>query len=153
MTRGLLVAAAALTVVTACASPGAQTPHPDGATAGGSPPASPAPPSNPDGNPAGITSEEAARIAPLAPPRLTAVTDAGGVRLTWPATGEDVAFYQCLRRNTPVGEWQPAGRTPPDQHTFLDRNPVKGTYLYGVQAVNAAGLSSPIAESQPVTIA
>jgi hypothetical protein len=148
MTRELLLAAAVFTMLTACASTGTPTPPRNGATATGSPTASPPPPSSSTG----ITSQDAARIAPLAPLRLTAVADAGSVRLTWPATGEDVAYYQCLRRRTPAGEWQPVGRTPPDQHTFLDHNPSNGTYTYGVQAINTSGLASPTTESQPVTI-
>ena len=151
MTRELLLTAAALIVVTACASTGTPTPPPKAATATGSPTASPPPPAS-SASPTGITSQDAARIAPLAPPQLTAVADGGSVRLTWPATGEDVAYYQCLRRTAPAGEWQPAGRTPPDQHTFLDRNPGNGTYIYGVQAINASGLASPITESRPIMV-
>ncbi len=147
MTRELLLAAAVLVVVAACASTGSPTPPPNAATTTGSLAASP-----PPSSPTGITSQDAARIGPLAPPRLTAVADAGSVRLSWPATGEDVAYYQCLRRAALAGDWQPAGRTPPRQYTYLDSNPGTGTYIYGVQAVNASGLASPIVESQPITI-
>jgi hypothetical protein len=148
MTRELLLAATVFTMVTACASTGTPTPPPNTATGSRSPTASPPPSSSPTG----ITSQDAARIAPVAPPRLTAAADAGSVRLTWPATGEDVAYYQCLRRATPTARWQPVGRTPPDQYTCLDRNPGTGTYIYGIQAINAAGLASPVTESQPITI-
>ncbi|MCW3840629.1 hypothetical protein ONA70_11020 [Micromonospora yasonensis] len=142
MTRVLLLAAAVLVAAAACAS---GTPPPNTATE--SPAATPPPPSSP----AGITSQEAARIAPLAPAQLTAVTDAATIRLAWPGTGEDIAYYQCLRR-TPGGQWLPVGRTPPAQHTYVDRNPGTGTHVYGVQAVNLSGLASPITESRPVTI-
>jgi len=149
MTRELLLAAAVIAVVTACASTGTPTPPPSTTAAGsGSPTASPPPQSGPTG----ITSEDAARIAPLAPARLTAVADAGGVQLTWPATGEDIQYYQCLRRTAPAGRWQPVARAAADQHTCLDHGPGAGTYVYGVQAVNASGLASPITESRPVTI-
>ena len=84
--------------------------------------------------------------------REPAVADAGGVRLTWPATGEDVGYYQCLRRTAPAGQWQPVDRTTADQRTCLDRRAGAGTYVYGVQAVSASGLASPITESRPVTI-
>jgi len=148
MTRELLLAAAVLAVVAACASTGTPTQPPSTAAAGsGSPTASP-----PSPRPSGITSEDAARVGPLAPARLTAVAEAGGVRLTWPATGEDVGYYQCLRRTAPAGQWQPVDRTTADQRTCLDRPAGAGTYVYGVQAVSASGLASPITESRPVTI-
>ena len=137
MIRQTLLTTATLVVLTGCASTGSAVPAPSSASAGST----------------GITSQDAARIAPLAPPQLTAVTDAGSVRLTWPTTGEDVAYYRCLRRAAPDGQWQPAGHSRPDQRTCLDRNPRPGTYVYGVQAVNGAGLDSTITESQPVTIA
>jgi hypothetical protein len=142
MTRELLLAAA---VLTACASPGNPPTRPSAVTASAS--ASPPPASNPTG----ITSQGAARVAPLAPTWLSAAAADDGVQLTWPATGEDLAYYQCLRRTVTAGEWQPAARTTSEQHTCLDRNPANGTYIYGVQAVNAAGLASPITESQPIT--
>ncbi|MBM0226240.1 MULTISPECIES: hypothetical protein [Micromonospora] len=150
MTRQLLLVAAVLVAATACASTGTPPPPPNTATATGSesPTATPPLPSNA----AGITSQEAARIAPLAPSQLTAVTDAATIRLTWPATGEDLAYYQCLRRANPDGQWLPVGRTPPAQHTYVDSNPGTGTHIYGVQAVNTSGLASPITESQPITI-
>jgi hypothetical protein len=133
MTRHLLLAAALITVASACTASGTPAPAPDAV-------------------PSGITSQDAARIGPLAPAKLTAMVDTGNVRLAWPATGEDIAYYQCLRRAASTGQWQPVGRTPPDQHTFLDADPGNGTYVYGVQAVKASGLASPITESQPVTI-
>jgi hypothetical protein len=148
MTRELLLGAVVLVGVTACASTHTPTPPPNAATVTGSATTNSPPPSSPSG----ITSQDAARIAPLAPPQLAAVAEAGSVRLTWPATGEDLAYYQCLRRTAPAGEWQPAGRTPPEQHTCLDRNPGNGTYIYGVQAIKSSGLASPITESQPITV-
>ena len=148
MTRELLLAAAVLAVVTGCASTGTPTPPSNTAPATGPAAANPPSPSSPTG----ITSQDAARIGPLAPPRLTAVADAGNIQLTWPATGEDVAYYQCLRRAAPAGPWQPVERAQSQDHTCLDHSPGSGTYIYGVQAINASGLASPITQSQPITV-
>lgn len=148
MTRTPLLAAAVLLAAAGCASAGTPSPPPNTATATGpESPTAPPPPSSPTG----ITSREAARIAPLAPARLMAVTETGTIRLTWPATGEDLAYYQCLRRDA-SGHWLPIGQAPPTRQTYVDRNPGTGTRIYGVRAVNTSGLASPITESRPVTI-
>jgi len=147
VTRELLLAAAVLVLATGCTFSGTPT---SPSNAGTQQPSAPTTPAGPDRT--GISSPDAARIGPLAPPRLTVVAAAGGVQLTWPTTGEDLAYYQCLRRADPGGSWQQIGRTAPEQLSYLDRDPRTGTYVYGVQAVNPAGLGSPIAESQPISI-
>ncbi|PWR12613.1 hypothetical protein DKT69_23360 [Micromonospora sicca] len=140
MIRAPLLAAAVVLTAAACASTG--TPPDTG-------PESPSPPS-PSSGPAGITSQEAARIAPVAPALLTAFPDTGTVRLTWSSTGEDLAYYQCLRRS-PDGRWAPIGQTPPTRRSCVDRNPGSGSRVYGVRAVSTSGLASAITESRPVT--
>ncbi|MEU7873057.1 hypothetical protein [Dactylosporangium sp. NPDC049140] len=149
MTRELLLSVVVLTLATACGpadAPGAPDAVNTASSAAGSAGPSPA------ASPSGITSHEAGRIAPLAPPSLTAVADAGRVRLEWPATGEDLAYYQCLRRPAEAGVWQSVGRAPAAQHTYVDPEPGDGLYIYGVQAVAVSGLASPITESQVVRI-
>lgn len=119
MIRELLLAATVLVVVAACASTSSPTPPAHATTTRSqSPTTTPSPPSSL----AGITSQESARLAPLAPAHLTAVADTGTVRLTWPATGEDLAYYQCLRRTAPTGQWRPVGRAS-SAHTYLDHSP------------------------------
>lgn len=132
--------AAAVILIAACASTG--TP-PDTGTE------SPSPPS-PSSGPTGVTSQEAARIAPVAPALLTALPDTRTVRLTWSSTGEDLAYYQCLRRS-PDGPWTPIGQTRPTHCSCVDRNPGSGSRVYGVRAVSRSGLASAITESRPVT--
>ena len=100
--------------------------------------------------PTGIDPHQAAHVAPLAPAQLVADTDAGGVRLSWPATGEDIEYYQCLRRSSTSDQWEPIGQTTPPDLAYLDHNPGAGLHVYGVQAVNAYGTVSAITESQPI---
>ncbi|HYS37843.1 MAG TPA: hypothetical protein VEO01_19670 [Pseudonocardiaceae bacterium] len=155
MTRELLLATAVLLAAAGCASadhpaPPTSTTTTTGSAVAGTPPAPGAPSPT---SPTGITSQDAARVAPLAPAQLTATPDHGGVRLAWSATGEDVAYYQCLRRAGATGTWEPIGRTAtPGEVTYLDRNPGSGTHIYGIQAVNTYGTASPITESQPVVV-
>lgn len=150
MTRELLLAVAVLTVAAACTSSGTSpAPAPDAPPAATGPPPSPGTPTS---RPTGITSQEAARVAPLAPAHLSARPDAHGVRLEWPATGEDVAYYRCLRRPAQTSQWTTIGRTVPTDLAYVDRDPVNGSYVYGVQAVNAYGVASATTQSQPVTV-
>jgi hypothetical protein len=150
MMRELLLAVAVLTVCTACAATGPprSSAHTTPPTAGPTPTAG----LSPATGPTGISSPDAARIGPLAPARLTAVADAGNVRLTWPATGEDVAYYQCLRRTTTTSSWELLGQTTPGDLSYLDRRPGNGTYVYGVRAVNTYHVASAITESAPITV-
>jgi hypothetical protein len=57
---------------------------------------------------AGISSEEGRRVAPLDPPELTARQVGANVNLSWRATGEDLAFYECFRRPG-SGAWVKVG--------------------------------------------
>jgi hypothetical protein len=150
MTRQLFLAAAILVVAAGCASPNTPPSPADTTRSTVVRPTTPAVPS--PATPTGITSQDAARVAPLAPARLTAVADTGGVRLAWPGTGEDVAAYQCLRRTAATSQWQPIGRTAPGETAYLDRVLADGTYTYGVQVVSAYGTVSAITESPPVTV-
>jgi hypothetical protein len=151
MTRQLFLAAAVLVVAAGCAS--SNTPPSPADTTRSTVVVRPTTPAVPSpATPTGITSQDAARVAPLAPARLTAVADTGSVRLAWPDTGEDVAAYQCLRRTAATSQWQPIGRTAPGETIYLDRVPGDGTYTYGVQAVSAYGTVSAITESPLVTV-
>ena len=51
-----------------------------------------------------------------------------------------------------LGFTEPVERTQSQDHTCLDHSPGSGTYIYGVQAINASGLASPITQSQPITV-
>ncbi|MFC4145229.1 hypothetical protein ACFO0M_03070 [Micromonospora mangrovi] len=96
----------------------------------------------------GISTEEAARVAPLAPAALAAVVAPDGVRLSWPTTGEDVAYHEVLRRKLPDGVWRTIGRT--GGLSWWDRRPEPGHQRYAVRAVNPARRASPLTESAPV---
>jgi hypothetical protein len=154
MTRELLLATAVLLAVAGCAPAENPTPRiPAVPTTTPSTTArTPTQGTLSPTTPTGITSQGAARVAPLAPAQLTATADHGTVRLTWSPTGEDIAFYQCLRRSGTTGAWEPIGRTTPGEVTYLDRNPGSGTRVYGIQAVNTYGTTSPITDSQPVLV-
>lgn len=132
MTRHHLPAAVLLAVLAGCA------PHTPTAPSGG-PPSVPAD---------GISSAEAGRVAPLAPAELAAVVEADGVRLTWPATGEDVTYHEVLRRKLPDGAWRTIGRT--GEVSWWDRRPEPGRLGYAVRAVNPAGRASALTESAAV---
>lgn len=138
MIRTLLVIVTALATAACAATPDAK------------PPTQPAPadtPTNPNTT-TGIDPQQAAQLAPLGPAQLTASADAAGqVRLSWPTTGEDIAYYQLLRRTPPATTWEPIGRTNPDTLTYLDPNPGPGKPVYGVQAVNTYGTASAITET------
>jgi hypothetical protein len=154
MTRELLLATAVLLAAAGCTPADSPTPPmPAVATTmpstAGTPPTRGTPSTT---SPTGITSQDAALLAPLATAQLTATADHGTVRLTWSPTGEDIAFYQCLRHSGTTGAWEPIGRTTPGEVTYLDRNPGSGTRVYGIQAVNTYGIASPITDSQPVLV-
>ncbi|MBI1758724.1 MAG: fibronectin type III domain-containing protein [Actinobacteria bacterium] len=100
----------------------------------------------------GITSEEAARVAPLPPVSLRVVASAGRVLLSWPATGEDVARYRCLRRPALTGGWVPVSAVTGAEHSCRDDHPSAGRSVYGVQAVTGYGVASTITESLPITV-
>ena len=88
-------------------------------------------------------------MEPLAPGHLDAVEEAGTVRLSWPATGEDVDYYRCLRRKAGATQWETIGRTAHAELTLAVSNPGTTADVYGVQAVNTFGTASSIVESRP----
>ena len=118
-----------------------------------SPPATPGPieESSP-----GISREEARSIVPLAPTHLDVTKGPASVTLTWSRTGEDVAYFLCLRKVGPGGVWQEISRIPgasPEPYTCVDGRVQKQvTYFYGVQALNVYGTASSITTSGAVTI-
>jgi hypothetical protein len=95
---------------------------------------------------------DASKVAPLAPATLTAIIEAHDVRLSWPATGEDVTRYQCLRRGATASRWEPIAQASAGDRTCLDKSPAAGSYVYGVQAVSNYGTASTITESPPLTV-
>ena len=99
----------------------------------------------------GIDPSAAAHVAPVAPAHLEATAEAGAVRLQWPSTGEDVAYFEILRRAAGVVDWTPIGRATGSDQTYLDKTPSTTASTYGVRAVNSYGTSSSITESRPVT--
>jgi hypothetical protein len=149
MLRNLLVVTVVLAVATGCAGTG--SPKPLAQATQFSVPAEPSPQGTPITSGKGITPEEAARIAPLAPAELVAVADGARVRLSWPTTREDIAYYRCLRRTAAATGWKQIGRIDPATVTYVDSEPGDGVAIYGIQAVNAAGTASTNAESQAVS--
>ena len=135
MTRALF-----LTVVVAvsCSAPRPASPAQPGPAA---------PPASAGTATTGIDPRQAAQLAPLAPATLTATVEVGRVRLSWPATGEDVAYYQLLRRDPAAAAWTQVGRADPGTLSYLDTNPEPGPQRYGVQAVSPYGLASAVTES------
>ncbi|MFF1612208.1 hypothetical protein ACFVYA_30880 [Amycolatopsis sp. NPDC058278] len=99
----------------------------------------------------GIDPSAAAHVAPVAPSQLEATAEAGIVRLQWPSTGEDVAYYEILRRTAGVVDWTPIGRAAATDRAYLDKAPSSTASAYGIRVVNGYGTSSSITESRPVT--
>ncbi|WP_203911327.1 hypothetical protein [Rhizocola hellebori] len=77
---------------------------------------------------------------------------AGGVLLSWHATGEDLAGYLCLRRLANLPQWTVIGRPAAQDITMLDPRPAAGEYLYAVQAIGVNGRFSQMTQSTPVVI-
>lgn len=106
----------------------------------------------------GITREEAPHILPVGPSNLTVADDAGTIRLTWSPTGEDVAYYRCLRRRSGDETWTEIARTSGDgsqpSSLFCVDYPAPGSgaYVYGVQAVNRFGAQSAVTVGRAVTV-
>lgn len=157
--RQILLCITALLCLTGCASETGETPTgetPPAASRSGLSAAPAGQSSQPavDGSavPGGITSEQAAAIGPLAPSEVSALVVAGGVRLSWRATGEDVTGYVCLRHRTGSEPWTVIGRTGADRTTLFDPQPAAGQYSYAVQAVSVNGRLSPMTESAAVVV-
>jgi hypothetical protein len=105
----------------------------------------------------GISRTEAPLVEPLAPASVSASMEGGRVRISWAATGEDVAFYLCFRKTAGGGAWEPVGRVPAAvgaQTAYActdDANRHGLSYVYGVQAVNVYGTHSKTTVSGQVT--
>ncbi len=150
MLRALLPATVVLAVAAGCA--GANSSKPAVQTMRVSVSPAPSPQATTSTSSQGITPEEAARIAPLAPAKLVAAADGTHIQLSWPTTREDIAYYRCLRRPAAATGWKQIGRADPATLSYVDSNPGDGVAIYGIQAVNSAGAASTVTESQAVRI-
>ncbi|QKV80672.1 hypothetical protein [Amycolatopsis sp. Hca4] len=144
MIRTFAIVATVALAATACASGASPDP-------GQSRPASPTTSAAATPTTTGIDPSAAAHVAPVAPAQLEATAESGTVRLQWPSTGEDVAYYEILRRAAGVVDWTSIGRAAPTDKTYLDKAPSSTRSTYGIRAVNGYGTSSAVVESRPVT--
>ena len=101
---------------------------------------------------------EAALVLPLAPTNLKVETSNGEVTILWKGTGESIQYYLVYRKLVDGEEWEDLAGVEAvgnnlGEYEFKDATVTVGSsYRYGVIAVNDMGVSSPISESEPVTI-
>ncbi len=101
----------------------------------------------------GISVEEAAQLMPLYPTHMSATMKEGVVLVKWRGTGEDVDYYEILRKTSSIKAWVQITRVKAvgdnrEWYEWKDSTINSGTpYIYGVRAVNVYGTHSIISES------
>jgi hypothetical protein len=113
--------------------------------------------SSPNPTVSGIDITQALEILPLQPFRVLAESRPGEIRIEWLGTGEDILYYEVLRRVSTSEEWSALDKIEVsgdnlEQYHFTDQMVEPGLqYIYGIVAVNTLGARSLITESDPLT--